>query len=91
MNRVKLDIEMNQLQENSQEDPRGVTEVDQATLLALLGNIQKYAPGQNLNTFIRQVDILMKFLEGKLTPDSEFMVNFSINLKILGEAQDART
>ena len=66
MNKIKLAIEMNQLQENSQEDPRGVTGVNQAILLALLGRIQKYAPGQNLNTFIRQVDTLMKFLEGKL-------------------------
>ena len=78
---------MNPPQGNSQEEPRDVTGFDRPTLLALLGNIQKYAPGQNLNTFIRQVDTLMKFLQGKLTPNSEFLVNFSIKLKILGEAQ----
>ena len=32
MNEIKLGIEMNQLQENSKEDPRGVTGVNQATL-----------------------------------------------------------
>ena len=91
MNKIKLDIEVNQLQENSQEDPRDVTGVNQDTLLVLLGCIQKYAPEQNLNTFIRQVDTLMEFLEGKLTPDSEFIVIFSIKSKILGEARDFLT
>ena len=81
-------LEMNQLQGNSQEDARGVTGVNQATLLALIGDIQKYAPGQNLNIVIRQVDTLMKFLGENHTPDVEFIAIFSIKSKILGAAQD---
>ena len=77
---------MNQLRGTSQEDPRGVTGFHQATLLALLGDIQKNGPWHILNTFIKQVDILIKFLDEKLTPDLEFIAIFSIKSKILGEA-----
>lgn len=54
----------------------------------LLNSIPEFSPGRNLSIFINEVDNLCAHLQGRLTPDLQFCLNFSIRSKILNEARD---
>ncbi|POS82905.1 hypothetical protein EPUL_005149 [Erysiphe pulchra] len=57
-------------------------------LQLLLNSIPEFSPGKNLSIFINEVDNLISHLHGRINPDLEFCLNFSIRSKILNEARD---
>lgn len=80
------------LKMTSQSSDVSLSGIEQRTerteLQLLLQAIPEYWPGQNLHTFITEVDNLGKHLAKRLTSDQIYVVNFAVRSKIRGEARD---
>lgn len=61
---------------------------DSGEINLLLRAIPEYYPGDNLSIFVNEVDNLINHLRGRLTPDLDYVVSFSIRSKIKGDARD---
>ena len=61
---------------------------DKSEIQLLLHALPEFSPGQNLSIFTSEVDNLLQHLEGRVSPDLLYLVNFSIRSKIKGDARD---
>ncbi|KAK4873879.1 hypothetical protein RN001_013239 [Aquatica leii] len=64
------------------------TPVDRTELQLLLKAIPEYQPGYNLSIFISEVDSLLKHLNGRLSTDLVYAVEYTIRSKLIDEARD---
>ena len=65
-----------------------LTTPEKSELGLLLNALPEFTSNQNLSIFISEVDTLIKHLQGRLTPDLEYIVNTSIRSKIKGDARE---
>lgn len=65
-----------------------IVPIEKSEIRLLMDAIPEYSPGQNLSIFIGEVDNLINHLNGRITADVKYLVNFSIRNKIKGDARD---
>lgn len=53
---------------------------EKAEINLLVNAIPEYHPGENLSIFINEVDNLLEHLQGRLTPDLAYLLQFSIGI-----------
>lgn len=79
-------LKLNKMSNPSVKTPSTTPQKDEIRIL--LSAIPEYRPGDNLSIFINEVDNLLNYLETRLTPDVQYIVNFTIRSKIKNEARD---
>lgn len=85
----QLTMSTNQNTNSTNVGTQNVVQVPQKNELQMLLNaLPEFSPGQNLSIFIKEVDNLLNHLINRLTPDLQYIVDFSIRSKIHGEARD---
>lgn len=64
------------------------TAINKTEMQLLMHAIPEYLPGHNLSIFIQEIDKLHEHLNGRLTPDLEYIFSCTIRSKIKNEARD---